>query len=803
MNDRVRGGLAAAFLGVLLGGPATAAVTGFVNNPTTNSQDLANWVASHQGALNKTVDFSTHPLGPLQSGFYSSQGVTLTGTGVYTNVVFGAGPGQINPGTSPGEGPHAPSNFLGTSQITSQVRAGNLVITFAAPVMAAGLFTIDSHSSGQFGSNQLILEAFSGPDATGTLLGQFFSAPFVFQPNLLYFMGVASDTNNIRSVRFVNPSASQFLGDFVGIGPIHFASPRVVLLSGTLPSGTVGVAYSQTLAATGGTPPFTYSLFGGALPNGLTLSPTGVISGVPTAPGASSFRVRVSDSLGAIDTTSFSLAIQGAAMTLPAAAAGSPYSIKLPGTAQPPLPSTCSLVQGTLAPGLTLASDCTLSGTPSTAGTFLFVAQLVYASGVQNTTFSLLVNPALSLAPAGLPGGMVGTSYSQTLTGAGGSAPYTFSVSSGSLPGGLTLQPATNSPTALLAGVPTAAGTFSFAVQIRDSAGNVSVQTYTVAISGPFSITTTSLPAGTFGAAYSAAVAATGGRPPYTFALSAGALPGGLALAADGRITGTPNAAGSFTFTVQATDSNTAAPARDTHVYTLAIAPPAASQLTIVGPPDQVQPMQQPALGVQLSAPYPLPLTGTLTLTFSPDAVVPADDPNVVFSNGSRTATFTLAANTTQAVFSAPLLLQTGTVAGVIQIVASLQQGSTDVTPVPAPTRSLRMGRSAPGIASVLVVRNAAGFDVVATGFSNSREVTQARFRFTPSGTGSLQTTEVTLPVTPLFTTWYQNRSSTAFGSEFRFTQSFTVQGDAAALRSVEVTLTSGAGSSAPVSANY
>ncbi|MBI3470953.1 MAG: hypothetical protein HY013_06310 [Candidatus Solibacter usitatus] len=118
MNDRVRGGLAAAFLGVLLGGPATAAVTGFVNNPTTNSQDLANWVASHQGALNKTVDFSTHPLGPLQSGFYSSQGVTLTGTGVYTNVVFGAGPGQINPGTSPGEGPHAPSNFLGTSQIT-------------------------------------------------------------------------------------------------------------------------------------------------------------------------------------------------------------------------------------------------------------------------------------------------------------------------------------------------------------------------------------------------------------------------------------------------------------------------------------------------------------------------------------------------------------------------------------------------------------------------------------------------------------------------------------------------------------
>jgi hypothetical protein len=89
---------------------------------------------------------------------------------------------------------------------------------------------------------------------------------------------------------------------------------------------------------------------------------------------------------------------------------------------------------------------------------------------------------------------------------------------------------------------------------------------------------------------------------------------------------------------------------------------------------------------------------------------------------------------------------------------------------------------------------------VIVTGFSSSREVRQAIFRFTPVAGAQLQTTELTLPVDAAFSRWYQDPASAVFGSQFALSQSFT-SSDAASIASVTVILVNQQGQSAPVSA--
>jgi hypothetical protein len=205
---------------------------------------------------------------------------------------------------------------------------------------------------------------------------------------------------------------------------------------------------------------------------------------------------------------------------------------------------------------------------------------------------------------------------------------------------------------------------------------------------------------------------------------------------------------------------------------------------------------------VTLTGTYPFAIAATATLTFTPDAVNPSDDPNIVFvANGQRTLNFTIPANSTQAVFTGQTAFQTGTVAGAITLSVNLQSGGSDVTP-PGSSRTTTVSRGAPVISSVSVIQNTSGFQVKVVGFSTPREVTGATFNFT-ARSGTLQTTSFSVPVGPPFTTYCQSQASTQFGSQFQLTVPFTVQGNINTIGSVSATLANSVGTSAAVSANF
>ncbi len=199
---------------------AMAAVQTFAANPTTNSIDWTNAVNNLGASGIDTITFDDHPLGALQSNFYTaSKGVTLTAQGDVNAVLFGTGPANGNTFTGPtsnGEGIHTASNYLNDG-----VGQSALIIDFASAIWGGGLFIIDYFNPAD--NNALVLEAYSGVGATGDLLGSTSSAAFNFQNNKLYFMGIASTEKDIRSLRFIDTTSNT--GDFIGIDDITFAIP--------------------------------------------------------------------------------------------------------------------------------------------------------------------------------------------------------------------------------------------------------------------------------------------------------------------------------------------------------------------------------------------------------------------------------------------------------------------------------------------------------------------------------------------------------------------------------------------------
>jgi hypothetical protein len=217
---------------------------------------------------------------------------------------------------------------------------------------------------------------------------------------------------------------------------------------------------------------------------------------------------------------------------------------------------TWSRISGSLPAGLSLSNDGTISGVPTaTINPATFRIRVTDTLGVfAERDYTLTIaNASVAITTASpLPTGTLSVAYSQTLVATGGTAPFTWSLLSGSLPVGLTL-----SSNGTISGTPTVpAMPASFRIRVTDSGGLFAVKDFTLTVPWfQVSITTTSPLPGKVGAAYSYWLGATGGIGPYSWSIIGGALPAGLALNSNGRISGTPTAAvNSLVLRVRATD---------------------------------------------------------------------------------------------------------------------------------------------------------------------------------------------------------------------------------------------------------
>ena len=577
---------------------------------------------------------------------------------------------------------------------------------------------------------------------------------------------------------------------------INISPPPLTITSSSLPAGTVGAAYSQALAATGGTPPYTWQLTGGSLPGGVTLASSGIISGTPSAAGSFTFQVTVRDSQQASATGSFTVTITAAAFaittsSLPAGIVGTAYTASLAATGGT-LPYTWSA--SGLPSGLSISAAGVISGTPTAAGSFSVTVQATDSAQVTATkALTITVTAALTITTATLPNGTVGTSYTATtLAATGGSPPYSWSASG--LPSGLSMSSA-----GVISGTPTASGSFSVTVKVTDSAQATATQAFTIAVTAALTITTATLPDGTVGTAYNQTLAAAGGSGSLAWSISTGALPGGITLSSGGSLSGTPSAPGTFTFTVGVTGAGQSA----SKAFTITVGVPAGPPATITGLPPIATPATQPPLGITIPSAYPLAITGTVTLTFAPDSPSP-DGQEVVFTTGGRAVSFTLPANSTQAVFSgATPGVQTGTVSGTITLTLTLTAAGIDVTPSSVTPTKLTIAKSAPVIKSATVTRTTGGFNLVVVGYATSREMVTATVGFTAAAGVTLSSSSAPVSLATVFTTWYQSTASAAYGSNFLLTMPFTFSGSTVPLTSVSVVLTNAVGSSTSASATY
>ncbi|MEM6367229.1 MAG: Ig domain-containing protein [Myxococcota bacterium] len=258
----------------------------------------------------------------------------------------------------------------------------------------------------------------------------------------------------------------------------------LLLVSDTLPAGRLQSLYDQRLIATGGEPPYTWSVAEGSLPEGLTLSPEGRLAGTPDEVGSFALRLSVEERMGEVQEKDFLLIIETSSAVLvdpdplPLAAAGEPYDVQIGVSGGNP-PYLWRLGASPLPPGLTLSSSGRLQGRPSLTGAFVFQVQvedssspplsdrsLVFVNVEDSANFSIVLpgaEPVLFRSP-----------FERVFQVEGGVGPFSWSLVPGTaLPGNVVFSNGEEqlANAGVLRGSPTSLGTYGLGVRVQDAAG--------------------------------------------------------------------------------------------------------------------------------------------------------------------------------------------------------------------------------------------------------------------------------------------------------------------------------------------
>jgi hypothetical protein len=344
------------------------------------------------------------------------------------------------------------------------------------------------------------------------------------------------------------------------------AAPLAITAS-QLPRGAVGATYSQSIGASGGQTPYTWSIQSGSLPDGLTLNQGGIISGTPERAVSASFVLKLTDAVSASVSATLSITINPATLVLSIdtrsladGVVGESYSQTLVASGGS-APYRWDLKSGRLPDGLALSEAGLITGTPTTSGEVAFEARATDQSG-QSTIAALTIDvdppPQLTiLSPSALPVAALGVPYRYELKATAGTAPYTWIKKKkkkfGTFPDGISL-----SADGILSGTPATQGMYNFTVIVSDLNDKQASKPLTLEVGPPpppLSIRTDFLPQALQGISYSAQLEASGGVGPYTWTIETGTLPAGLTMSEAGVIAGRPSTAGSTSFVVRVKDS--------------------------------------------------------------------------------------------------------------------------------------------------------------------------------------------------------------------------------------------------------
>jgi large repetitive protein len=343
------------------------------------------------------------------------------------------------------------------------------------------------------------------------------------------------------------------------------------------PSGTVGAPYDLHLEAkanSGNGPPYSFVLQGGALPSGLSLNSDGHITGTPTRAGGASFGVLLIDNADyCLHTTpqtcawrEFSIDIQPRVLVTTQSAPGgtvsTAYNLQLqaqmmygPGQLTPSSQPFAWSFTGDLPPGLSFdAATGLLSGTPTTAGAYLATYKAALPDGRFDTKpLQIVVRDPIVISRIELSarGSEIGTRISTKLAATGGAGTYTWTLSAGSLPAGVTLG-----KDGALAGTPRTSGKFTFTARAADAEGRTATLSQTLLVAPKLGFKTVKLKIARVGKVYSATLKTLGGVAPVKWKVLGGKLPRGIRFRKTlGVFSGTAEKAGTYRVSVEATDA--------------------------------------------------------------------------------------------------------------------------------------------------------------------------------------------------------------------------------------------------------